>query len=263
MNRKSGFTLIELLVVIAVIAILMSILMPALTRAQETGKRANCLANVKNLTLCWVMYSNDNNGKIPGGETGANSWVNYTGISGWMGTNADLDACARGIRAGLLWPYTKSEKLYRCPTATRNEGKTYAMPDSYTSPGSGRTSVSAYGGAPASAYISNIINIKRPSERMAFLDEGVANPGTWSFYYNQPKWWDPVPVRHGEGTCFSYADGHADFVKWKDPRTVKFGKDALALANPNNAASWGSVEPDNPDIYYLCNTIWGTVVWKQ
>jgi len=48
-----AFTLIELLVVIAVIAILMAILMPALKRARESGKRASCQNNVKQLALAW------------------------------------------------------------------------------------------------------------------------------------------------------------------------------------------------------------------
>jgi prepilin-type N-terminal cleavage/methylation domain-containing protein len=262
MSKKRAFTLIELLVVIAVIAILMAILMPALNRAQESGKRANCLANVKNLTLCWTMYTNDYNGKVPGGETGASCWVNYTGISGWTGYNANLDACVRGIKAGVLWPYTKSEKLYRCPTATRNEGKTYSMPDSYTMSASGRSSVAGIGGEPLSAFITNINNIKRPAERMAFWDEGVANPGTFSFFYSSPTWWDPVPIRHGDGTCMSCADGHAEYIKWKDPRTIKFGKDALALANPDQASLWRYVQADNPDMYFLCKAIWGVCVWK-
>ena len=65
MNKHKGFTLIELLVVIAVIAILMAILMPALKAAREQGKRGVCLSNLKQLTLAWVMYTYDNNGKIP------------------------------------------------------------------------------------------------------------------------------------------------------------------------------------------------------
>jgi len=51
MNKRRGFTLIELLVVIAIIAVLMAILMPALNRVREQGKRAVCLSNVKQLGL--------------------------------------------------------------------------------------------------------------------------------------------------------------------------------------------------------------------
>ena len=64
MNRRNGFTLIELLVVIAIIAILMAVLMPALQRVREQGKRAVCLNNLRQLHLCWHMYTDDSDGKI-------------------------------------------------------------------------------------------------------------------------------------------------------------------------------------------------------
>jgi prepilin-type N-terminal cleavage/methylation domain-containing protein len=57
MKPVKGFTLIELLVVIAIIAVLMAILMPALHRAREQGKRAACLSNLKQMTLAWIMYA--------------------------------------------------------------------------------------------------------------------------------------------------------------------------------------------------------------
>ncbi len=65
MENKRGFTLIELLVVIAVIALLMSILMPALNAAREQGRRAVCAQNEKNTTLGLIMYANDYNGQLP------------------------------------------------------------------------------------------------------------------------------------------------------------------------------------------------------
>ena len=63
-KRNKGFTLIELLVVIAIIAVLMAILMPSLNRAKEQGKRAACLANLKQMTLAWLMYNDENDGLI-------------------------------------------------------------------------------------------------------------------------------------------------------------------------------------------------------
>ena len=62
--RKRGFTLIELLVVIAIIAILMAVLMPALSRAREQGQRAVCLNNVKQPQFAWMMYADDNDSKM-------------------------------------------------------------------------------------------------------------------------------------------------------------------------------------------------------
>ena len=70
MNKRSGFTLIKLLVVIAIIAILMAILMPTLNRAREQGQRIVCESNLKQLTLAWIMYADDNDDKIDNGNAG-------------------------------------------------------------------------------------------------------------------------------------------------------------------------------------------------
>jgi len=65
MTVRRGFTLIELLVVIAVVAILMGILLPALSAVREQGRRAVCSQNEKNTGLGLFLYANDYNGKLP------------------------------------------------------------------------------------------------------------------------------------------------------------------------------------------------------
>ena len=89
--KKRAFTLIELLVVIAVIAVLMAILIPTLSRSREQGKRASCLNNLKQLTLAWIMYADENDDKLVNGAAGVTGnvheneppWISSTVASDW------------------------------------------------------------------------------------------------------------------------------------------------------------------------------------
>ena len=109
-EKSRGFTLIELLVVIAIIALLMAILIPALNGAREQGKRAACLHNLKGLILAWIMYTDDNDGRLVRGNAGDDDgWVRRIGT---LPIEEPIEEQLDAIRNGLLFEYAKMAKLY-------------------------------------------------------------------------------------------------------------------------------------------------------
>ena len=129
-RKRKAFTLIELLVVIAIIALLIAIIIPALHLAKKKGAAVACMSNVKNLSLGWFMYQLDNSSRIISAKMEAQE--NGT-IVGWIGTPRESDGTLlpgsamrrsspvtdeheiRGIKQGVLYPYIKAPKAYRCP----------------------------------------------------------------------------------------------------------------------------------------------------
>src|SRR5438128_2498242 len=104
--RRRGFTLIELLVVVAIIALLASMLLPALAKAKQRAWTTKCLCNVRQIGTASVMYSNENNEALPRSSHDGASWV------------------------GTLQPYAGGTNLWRCPRdPSTNRIYSYALND--------------------------------------------------------------------------------------------------------------------------------------
>jgi len=282
MDKRKGFTLIELLVVIAIIAILMAILFPALKRAREQGRRAVCLSNLKQLALAWIMYADENDDKIVNGEAaGGGNGLATTPTSGnrhkgekwwvggdcgdfWAGEHLPMETQLNAIRAGALFPYTRKETLYRCPTGVRGEMRTYSIGDSMNGiPRSGTHHDNKVGVRVGKTvlWIKNRteIRVPGPAYRLVFLDEGRITPDSYATHYVNERWWDPPFVRHGDGTNVSFADGHSAYWKYKGKETLRVGK--LAAVPYLDAHPLHQVAPISPDdfedLHKMQKAIWG------
>ena len=252
MGKQRGFTLVELLVVIAIIALLMAILMPALNRAIELGRRSVCLGNLKQLALAWIMYTDTNDGNLVrgiGGDditgthpiTGDPIMVEKSRVGD---VNPDPPVVPaqkereqiRQIKDGAIWEYAKNDKVYRCPAGRVSHMLTYAIADSMNGQPQNLTRQDQ-------VWCNNRGDITKPNERVVFVGIGEAlwdgsKIESYHVAYDSDQWLHWPPVRHRDGVTVAYADAHSVHWKWKGQDTILYGRNGDTDVTPTSSAGF-------------------------
>ena len=263
-----GLAIVGIAVPVVVCFLAIGLLYPAVSRSKDLSRRAVCKANLRDLVIAWIMYADDNNGKLVNGQpndprtTGGPPPAKvYTEIP-WaleiaLDGNGDPDPAVtkydheKTIKGGALWPYIRNVKAYRCPGAKAKHLRTYSIVCSLNGDISPVADRSYY----RMLCVKKRSLVRRPHDRIVFVDEGWVNNSSFRVGYSNPgAWIDPPPVRHNGGMTFVFADGHSGYWKWKGNGTVEAGKNRT----PDYTPVPESVE-DWQDLRDMRIAVWGKI----
>jgi prepilin-type N-terminal cleavage/methylation domain-containing protein/prepilin-type processing-associated H-X9-DG protein len=218
-SPRPAFTLIELLVVIAIIAILASLLLPALSRDRMSAQAAACGNNIKQLSLAWMIYADDNdqllvnNSSTADTRTYRRSWVNN--IQDWATSVENTNAAY--VLSGKLAPYVNNNLgVYKCPsdqTAAQNGPRlrSFSMNSLVGDP-----LINPNRFNPTLVQFLKMSQFPGPANFYVFVEE---HPDTINDGYFMNRWdvikWGNVPASwHNGAANISWADGHLERHRW-------------------------------------------------
>jgi len=204
--RRCGFTLIELLVVISVIALLIGLLLPALSLARDAAQNGVCLSNQRQLAAAFFTYEVDY-GCIPGiSVDGRTLNLDWSGKANDNYRN-NRDKYSHPLQASVIYPYLSgTDNITECPKARRQANTLYDYCILARLSGA-RTDLSwsmLYPANPANPGedLQRMQSIPLLIEEDAVFYNGPIDDGTWA-------WYDQFTDRHSGGANIAYLDGSA------------------------------------------------------
>lgn len=229
-HRHAAFTLIELLVCIAIIAVLLAILLPALSRARELAFRARCNSNLRQILQATFSYASDNGGSLPQPNDVAIEMTPPR--AGWLYTPPIANpADAAQVQTGTLWQYLGNRDVYFCPLATTDY---VSGPSQHLTSYMMNMAVIAFGQQQWSFPLRRM----KPHSVLyweAGEDEpGYVTPSSWNDGCAFP--WDGLTARHRNGAEIGMVDGNVEWIS-----TAQYQSEL------NNAPGRFFCDPERPD----------------